>query len=211
MALKLFFYTTFRTGYSYSQTGWAHLTPSAIKEALPEYVDKLYGLIELGRSKEVEFFDQFIRNNYLSFPSLAPDILDGITNPVERKAAEKDFLQHITDDQIDLSRVEEYVQYDGNLYVKQGESYIKQKPLGLGKFYHEYDFDGGVSLFSAQDRANLNVDVENDTDPFDNYIPDEAYMKQDDTTESIVETSDKPALTKSESYIDDTKTKQCKQ
>lgn len=210
MALKLFFYTTFRNGYAYSQTGWAHLTPSAIKEALPEYVDKLYGLIELGRSKEVEFFDQFIRNNYLSFPSLAPDILDGITNPVERRAAEKDFLQHITEDQIDLSKVKQYVQYNGNLYVKQGKSYIKQKPLGLGKFYHEYDFDGGVSLFSVQDRANVDIDAENDTDPFNDYIPDEAYLNQD-TTELTVETSDKPALTKSESYIDDTKTKQCKQ
>ena len=208
MALKLFFYTTFRNGYSYSQTGWAHLTPSAVKEALPEYVDKLYGLIELGRSKEVEFFDQFIRNNYRSFPSLAPDILDGITNPVERKAAEKDFLQHVTEDQIDLSKVEQYVQYDGNLYVKQGESYVKQQPLGLGKFYHEYDFDGGISLFSAQDRANIDIDAENDADPF-NDIPDEAYINQN-TTEPTVETSDKPVLTKSESYTDDTKINQCK-
>lgn len=209
MALKLFFYTAFRNGFAYSQTGWAHLTPAAIKEALPEYVDKLFGLIELGRNKEVQFFDQFVRNNYRSFPSLAPDILSGIIDPAQRTAAEQDFLKHVVEDNVDLTRTHDYVSYNGDLYVKEGEGYIKQKPLGLGKFYHEYDFNGGVSAFSAQDRARANVDAENDSDPF-GYIPDEAYETIEHNEEQT-EVSDKPALEKSIEHTDDTNTKQCKQ
>ena len=65
-------------------------------------------------------------------------------------------------------------------------------------------------MFSDTDRVNLTVEVENDGDPFSDYIPEEAYINQETTTESTIK-SNKPVLEKSNVYMDDTQTRQCKQ
>ena len=189
IAVKLFVYTAMRNGFAYSQTGWAHLVPSAFKQELPEYNEKLFSLIDL--SNDEAFFEQFVRNNYRIFPSLAPDILKGIPSKKRQKEAIAKFKASITT--LRMGTFSRYVTLEKELYAeyKQEEdnttSYIKLSTLGLGKFYHEYDNNGGISMFKEQ--------VDTDIEEFNaENLPDEAFETLS-SAEKKPETTDKQPLT----------------
>lgn len=190
MAVKLFVYTAMRNGFAYSQTGWAHLVPTAFKQALPEYNEKLFSLIDL--SNDAAFFEQFVRNNYRMFPSLAPDILKGIPSKEAQKFVVAKFKASITTSR--MGTISKYVTFNKELYAgyKHEEdktiSYVKLSTLGLGKFYHEYDNNGGISMFKEQ--------VDTDIEEIDNAedLPDEAFETLLNT-EKKPETIDKETLT----------------
>ncbi len=190
MAIKLFVYTVMRNGFAYSQTGWAHLVPTAFKQALPEYNEKLFSLIDL--SNDEAFFEQFVRNNYRMFPSLAPDILKGIPSKEGQQKAIVKFKASITTSR--NGTFSRYVTLDKELYAeyKQEEdnttSYVKISTLGLGKFYHEYDNNGGISMFKEQ----VDTDIEEALNA--EYLPDEAF-ETPLNTEKKPETTDKETLT----------------
>ena len=190
MAIKLFVYTVMRNGFAYSQTGWAHLVPTAFKQALPEYNEKLFSLIDL--SNDEAFFEQFVRNNYRMFPSLAPDILKGIPSKKRQKEAIEKFKASITTSR--MGTFSRYVTLEKELYAeyKQVEdnttSYVKISTLGLGKFYHEYDNNGGISMFKEQ----VDTDIEEALNA--EYLPDEAF-ETPLNTEKKPETTDKETLT----------------
>lgn len=193
MAVKLFVYTAMRNGFAYSQTGWAHLVPTAFKQALPEYNEKLFSLIDL--SNDAAFFEQFVRNNYRMFPSLAPDILKGIPSKEAQKFVVAKFKASITTSR--MGTISKYVTFNKELYAgyKHEEdktiSYVKLSTLGLGKFYHEYDNNGGISMFKEQ--------VDTDIEEIDNAedLPDEAYETSSNSEErnSQEKNTDKQPLT----------------
>lgn len=193
MAIKLFVYTAMRNGFAYSQTGWAHLVPTAFKQALPEYNEKLFSLIDL--SNDAAFFEQFVRNNYRMFPSLAPDILKGIPSKKRQKEAIEKFKASITTSR--MGTFSRYVTLEKELYAeyKQEEdnttSYVKLSTLGLGKFYHEYDNNGGISMFKKQ----VDTDIEEGFNAED--LPDEAYDTSSNSEErnSQKKNTDKQPLT----------------
>lgn len=193
MAVKLFVYTAMRNGFAYSQTGWAHLVPTAFKQALPEYNEKLFSLIDL--SNDEAFFEQFVRNNYRMFPSLAPDILKGIPSKKRQKEAIEKFKASITTSR--MGTFSRYVTLEKELYAeyKQEEdnttSYVKLSTLGLGKFYHEYDNNGGISMFKEQ----VDTDIEEGFNAED--LPDEAYDTSSNSEErnSQKKNTDKQPLT----------------
>ena len=190
MAIKLFVYTVMRNGFAYSQTGWAHLVPTAFKQALPEYNEKLFSLIDL--TNDETFFEQFVRNNYRMFPALAPDILKGIPSKEGQQKAIVKFKASITTSR--NGTFSRYVTLDKELYAeyKQEEdnttSYVKISTLGLGKFYHEYDNNGGISMFKEQ----VDTDIEEALNA--EYLPDEAF-ETPLNTEKKPETTDKETLT----------------
>lgn len=190
MAIKLFVYTAMRNGFAYSQTGWAHLVPTAFKQALPEYNEKLFSLIDL--SNDEAFFEQFVRNNYRLFPSLAPDILKEIPSKKRQKEAIEKFKASITTSR--MGTFSRYVTLEKELYAeyKQEEdkttSYVKLSTLGLGKFYHEYDNNGGISMFKEQ-VDTIAEEIDNAED-----LPDEAFETLPNN-EKNPETTDKETLT----------------
>lgn len=191
MALKLFVYTTFRNGFNYSQTGWAHLISTQFKRRIPEYVDVLY---DMKNMKFDSFFEQFVRNNFYTFKSLTEDY--GFLNDEDWKSivSKKPLSSQTPTTTFYIRRNNElfkgYRDVHGKLlYVE------KLKPLGRGKFYHEYDFDGGISAFDDQDKI-MNYDNEDDGAFDPNNMPEEAFSQPVEEAKTSSNTGDEGTSSK---------------
>ena len=197
IALKLFVYTTFRNGFNYSQTGWAHLISTQFKRRIPEYVDVLY---DMKNMKFGDFFEQFVRNNFYTFKSLTEDY--GFMEDEDWKSiVSRKPLSSQT------PTVTFYIRRNNKLFkgyrdVKGALLYVEElKPLGRGKFYHEYDFDGGISAFDDQNEI-ANYDNEDDGAFDPNDMPEEAFSQPVEKTNTSNATDDEG--TNSKTVVEET-------
>lgn len=62
LALNLFRYSYYRNGFAFGPNTFIHLAPSAIRKAIPEYIDTLRSLM-LGNDDYSQFVDQYIYNH----------------------------------------------------------------------------------------------------------------------------------------------------
>jgi hypothetical protein len=190
MAIKLFVYSAYRNGLSFSPQGWCHLVSTNAKLQIPGYVDNVRDLKTINCNEA--FVEMFIRNNYRSMRGLIADetsLLDTIeeymTNPDSNnvptvlyglpkyfKAANRLFTFKIVND---MPVIEEL----------QG--------LGHGKFYHEY---ASVSIFDQTSINNQdNEDVEYDIPDSNQGIPSsktteseiEAVIDEEEDNEAVID------------------------
>lgn len=151
MAMKLFMYTTFRNGFGYSQTGWAHLTSINFQENIPGYVETLQGMQTMDRFTMNDLFLQFLNNNYDKYSSLFARVPDDFEIP--------------TGGSIEDSGDIMLIQQGKNKYISFGDKFIPIIPtLGSKNFYHEYfrPSDTQVSIFKDSDRASIETDKESE-------------------------------------------------
>jgi len=162
IAKKLFLYTTFRNGFGYSQTGWAHLTSINFQETLPDYVDTLYDMSNIDNSFIQNLFIQFLKNNYEKYSKIFKrgkiDKLN-IANTTDYNDSrdDNDILF------IDTEKYGRAVSFDnGNTWT------IITNSLGAKDFYHEYfrPEDSQVSIFKENDRS-VESDETNYYDPLE--------------------------------------------
>ena len=208
MAQKLFVYTVFRDGLGYSQKGFSHLIPSSFKKAIPQYVDTLYSLKYI--SDDNDFFEQFVRNNYKVFPSLAPSML--LLSDADRKKAEERILQS----DIGYNHTVGYCTIDDKLYKKVVHSessdhdeykLIELQPLGSGgKFYHDYDTHGGIKTM----KESVNIeDIEREDDADKGTTIKEYIQPAEQIETEEAQSSSREKLQAPKNTIDDANNKQC--
>ena len=192
MAIKLFVYSAYRNGLSFSPQGWCHLVSTNAKLQIPGYVDNVRDLKTI--ECDEAFVEMFIRNNYRSMRGLVADetsLLDTIeeymTNPDSNnvptvlyslpkyfKAANRLFTFKVVND---MPIIEEI----------QG--------LGRGKFYHEYT---SVSIFDQTTINNQdNEDVEYDVPDDNQGIPSSKTTESE--TEAVI---DEESEEDNEAYIE---------
>lgn len=77
LALNLFRYSYYRNGFAFGPNTFIHLTPVAVRMAVPEYIDTLRGLME-SEDDYTEFVEQYVYN-HLDNRRLVPEVSDETT------------------------------------------------------------------------------------------------------------------------------------
>ena len=87
LALNLFRYSFYRNGFAFGPNTFIHLAPTAVRQAIPEYIETLRGLLE-SEDDYSQFIDQYIYN-HLDDRSFVPEIPQEASTPFtnERKEA----------------------------------------------------------------------------------------------------------------------------
>jgi len=78
LALNLFLYSYYRSGFAFGPASFIHLAPVIVRKAIPQYTDWLYGMLEDSQSEEADqnFITMYIRN-HLDNRALVPEIKEG--------------------------------------------------------------------------------------------------------------------------------------
>lgn len=96
LALNLFLYSYYRNGFAFGPSTFIHLAPILLREAVPEYISTLRGLI--GSNDDYHYFvDQYVYN-HLDNRQLVPEISDtAITEFTDENGSIKDDVTFIID------------------------------------------------------------------------------------------------------------------
>ena len=170
LALNLFRYCYYRNGFAFGPNTFIHLSSTALRKAIPDYVTTLEKIFK-DTSVYYEFVEQFVYN-HLDDRSLVPEIPDKATVSFEDEnkeirdfitvklykdsnSADKKFAKEITKDTV-VFRPYIGKRMKGKLfyYVLEGDkggvaTYRRIEPLGLKGNFLEYEFGKDVSMMTS--------------------------------------------------------------
>lgn len=168
LALNLFRYSYYRNGFAFGPNTFIHLAPTAIRLAVPGYIDTLRGLL-ISEDDLSQFVDQYVLN-HLDNRKLVPEISDDSTIEfTDDKKNLKDEVTFVIDDSSsyadkkiikDRSEIEGEIIYDFFKYIGKriGGKYVYYKlvedtttdnnmavyqrisPLGYRSSFIEYEY-----------------------------------------------------------------------
>lgn len=144
LALNLFLYSYYRNGFAFGPSTFIHLAPTAVRDAINEYIPTLRSLLTTKDSYE-EFIEQYIYD-HLDNRKLVPEIPDtSITKFVDEKGNIKDKVS-ITidsastfDDKVAIKK-EQRDEEENPIY--EFFEFIGRRIKGKYVYYRMTDFDG---------------------------------------------------------------------
>ena len=185
LALNLFRYSFYRNGFAFGPNTFIHLAPTAIRNAIPGYIEKLRGLLNT-REDFNQFVDQYIYN-HLDNRQLVPEIpedssvifTDNDNNVIDNiyitisnnsHASDKKFVRDTQKngdetiytffDYISRRVRGKYIYYalissDGNT-----ANYKRIEPLGYKNSFIEYEYGKDVTAITSVIKQNKYEDVD---------------------------------------------------
>lgn len=144
LALNLFLYSYFRNGFAFGPSTFIHLAPTAVRDAIDEYIPTLRSLLTTKDNYE-EFIEQYIYN-HLDNRKLVPEIPDtSITKFVDEEGNIKDKVSITIDSAStfgDKAAIKKEQRDEEENPIYEFFEFIGRRIKGKYAYYRMTDFDG---------------------------------------------------------------------